>query len=74
MPDLTRAARRRCRPPLPLAVLSLALLHAQGASAQGSEFDAPLTLRRSPQLAETITPALRSQLPSFVEGDRVTGR
>lgn len=74
MPHLTRAARHRCRPPLPLAVLSLSLLHAQGASAQGAEFDAPLTLRRSPQLAETIAPALRSQLPTFVEGDRVSGR
>ena len=77
MPDLTRAARRRCRPPLPLAVLTLALLHAQGARAQQQaegEFDAPILLKRTPLLTETIPQALRGQLPSFVEGDRVSGR
>ena len=76
MPDLTRAARRRCRPPLPLAVLTLALLHAHGARAQQAEgeFDAPILLKRTPLLTETIPQALRSQLPSFVEGDRMSGR
>jgi LPS-assembly protein len=74
MPDLTRAAWRRCRPPLPLAVLSLALLQAQGASAQVAGLDAPLTLKRSPQLLETIPPAQRGQLPSFIDGDRISGR
>ena len=69
------AIRRRGRAPLPLAVLTLALLQAQGAWAQAEgEFDAPLTLRRTPQLAETVPPALRGQLPIFVEGDRLTGR
>ena len=71
---MTRADRRRCRPPLPLAVLALALLHAQGAWAQDGEFDAPITLKRTPQLTETITPALRNQLPSFIEGERLSGR
>jgi len=74
MPDLNRAARRRCRPPLPLALLSLALLHAQGARAQGAELDGPLVLKRTPQLAETIPPLLRSQLPTFVDGDKISGR
>jgi LPS-assembly protein len=74
MPDLTRANWRRCRPPLPLAVLSLALLHAHGASAQDTGLDAPLTLKRTPQLAETIPQAQRGQLPSFVDGDRISGR
>ncbi|CAN7713323.1 LPS-assembly protein [Variovorax sp. CF079] len=74
MPDLTRAAWRRCRPPLPLAVLSLALLQAHGASAQDAGLDAPLTLKRTPQLVETIPQAQRGQLPSFVDGDRISGR
>lgn len=74
MPDLNRAAWRRCRPPLPLAVLSLALLHAQAARAQDAELDAPLVLKRTPQLTEVITPAQRGQRPSFVDGDRISGR
>ncbi|MGJ7509393.1 LPS-assembly protein LptD [Variovorax sp. GT1P44] len=74
MPDLNRAAWRRSRPPLPLAVLSLALLHAHGAHAQDSGLDAPMVLKRTPQLTETITPEQRGQLPSFVNGDRISGR
>lgn len=74
MPDLNRANRRRCRPPLPLALLSLALLHAQGAWAQDADLDRPLVLKRTPQLAETIPPLLRSQLPTFVDGDKISGR
>ncbi|MGO4393608.1 LPS-assembly protein LptD [Variovorax sp. M-6] len=75
MPDLNRAARRRCRPPLPLALLSLALLHAQGAWAQdGADLGAPLVLKRTPQLTETIPAPLRGQLPSFVDGDKISGR
>ncbi|KAF1061261.1 LPS-assembly protein LptD [Variovorax sp.] len=65
---------RRSGPPLPLALLTLALLHAHGASAQGTGLDGPLTLKRTPQLAETIPPLLRSQLPSLVSGDRISGR
>jgi len=74
MPDLTRAAWRRCRPPLPLALLSLALLQAHGAWAQDAGLDAPLTLKRTPQLTETIPQTQRGQLPSFVDGDRISGR
>ncbi|MDM0030260.1 LPS-assembly protein LptD [Variovorax saccharolyticus] len=74
MPDLNRAAWRRCRPPLPLALLTLALLHAQGAWAQDADLDAPLVLKRTPQLAETIPPTLRGQLPTFVDGDKISGR
>ncbi len=74
MPDLTRAAWRRCRPPLPLAVLSLALLHAQGAAAQTSDLDAPLTLKRTPQLEETVPKPLRGGQSSFITGDQITGR
>jgi LPS-assembly protein len=70
-----RVAPRRSRPPLPLAVLSLALMHAHGASAQtAGNFDAPLTLKRTPLLTETLTPADRGQMPSIVTGDRISGR
>ncbi|OUM01435.1 LPS-assembly protein LptD [Variovorax sp. JS1663] len=74
MPDLIRADWRRCRPPLPLAVLTLALLQAQGASAQDAGLDAPITLKRTPQLLETIPKTQRGELPSFVDGDRISGR
>ena len=62
------------RPPLPLALLSLALCQTQGAWAQQSWIDTPLVLQRTPQLAETIPNAERGLRPSFVEGDRISGR
>ena len=62
------------RPPLPLALLSLALFSVHGAWAQASWIDAPLVLQRTPQLAETIPEAERGLRPSFVEGDRISGR
>jgi len=66
---------RRASPPLPLAVLSLALFQAQGASAQQApSLDGPLTLKRTPLLTETIPPNERGQLPSLVTGDRISGR
>jgi LPS-assembly protein len=74
MPDLTRADWRRCRPPLPLALLTLALLQAQGALAQDAGLDAPITLKRTPQLLETIPKTQRGELPTFVDGDRISGR
>ena len=56
-PNRLRARRSPNRPPLPLALLSLALLHAQGAGAQqqpqaASWADAPLVLKRSAQLLD----------------------
>jgi len=74
MPDQNRAVRRRCHPPLPLALLSLALLHAQGARAQDAQLDAPLVLKRTPQLTEIITPERRAELPSFVTGNSIAGQ
>ena len=65
----------RRRPPLPLAALALALLHSHGSQAQGAPTnDPPLMLKRTPQLTETLLPAERSQLPSFVDGDKLSGR
>ncbi|MGJ7527141.1 LPS-assembly protein LptD [Variovorax sp. GB1P17] len=71
-----RVASRRASPPLPLAVLSLALLHAHGAFAQsaGGGLDGPLTLKRTPLLTEILPPAERGQLPSLLSGDRMSGR
>ena len=67
--------RRSGPPPLPLALLSLALIHVHGASAQSAgTLDAPLTLKRTPLLTETLTPADRGQMPSLVTGDRISGR
>jgi LPS-assembly protein len=51
-----------------LALLQSALVHAQQAA------DAPLLLKTSPLLQEQITPEVRSRLPSFVSGQRITGR
>ncbi len=67
---------RRASPPLPLAVLSLALLQAHGASYAQSpvNLDGPLTLKRTPLLTEIIPPSERGQLPSLVTGDRISGR
>jgi LPS-assembly protein len=70
---VSRMSRLR-RPPLPLALLSLALFSVHGAWAQASWIDAPLVLQRTPQLAETIPEAERGLRPSFVEGDRISGR
>ena len=39
-----------------------------------SAWDAPPTLRRSPQLQETLPADVRPQLPVFVSGDRITGQ
>ena len=46
MLELSRATWRRCRPPLPLALLTVALLHAQAARAQQDA----LTLARKKRL------------------------
>jgi len=44
------------------------------ALAQPSAWDAPAALRPSPLLGETFPEAVRSQLPVFVFGDRITGQ
>src|SRR5690606_35394232 len=75
MPELIRAERRRCLPPLPLALLTLALLQAQGAAAQVEDvLQGPLQLRPTPQLNETLAKPLRGAQSSFVSGDKITGR
>ncbi|MDH4428226.1 MAG: LPS-assembly protein LptD [Acidovorax sp.] len=58
-----------------LAWCGLPLAHAQDAGAPAaSGWDAPPALRSSPLLQERIPDAVRSQLPVFVRGDRVSGQ
>ncbi|REN19542.1 hypothetical protein DSI41_09755, partial [Mycobacterium tuberculosis] len=54
----------------PMVLLSLLMLRAQTATAQDAWIEAPLTLRRTPELVETIPPAERGMRPSIVDGDR----
>ena len=62
------------RPPLPLALLTLALWQAQGAWAQDNWLEAPLVLQRTPQLVETIPNTERGLRPNLIEGDQISGR
>lgn len=54
----------------PLALLAFALVHGPAALAQ----DAVPVLQPSPRLNEEIPSVVRRQLPTFVYGDRATGR
>ena len=45
-----------------------------GAGRRPSAWDEPLTLRKSPALQETIPESVRTQLPVFVTGDRISGQ
>jgi len=86
MPDLIRTAVRprhgdplslpfrRRFPPMPLAVLALALLNLHVAHAQESSLNAPIRLKPTLQLTETLPREERGELPSFVTGDTMSGR
>ena len=56
----------------PVALVAATLLQPLAVQAQPGE-PSP-RLRPAPQLREDIPPAVRSQLPTFVEGDRIQGR
>ncbi|SEM51198.1 LPS-assembly protein [Variovorax sp. YR750] len=59
----------------PMVLLSLLMLRSHSASAQDDAWtEAPITLRRTPELIETIPPAERGMRPSIVDGDRLSGR
>lgn len=60
--------------PLAMLPLALALLHLHVAHAQDSALDAPIRLKATPQLREIIPGEQRGALPSFVTGDRLSGR
>jgi LPS-assembly protein len=55
----------------PVALVAFALLHGGLARAQA---EPPLVLKPSPMLREDIPPAVRSQLPTYVTGQRVQGQ
>ncbi|RYF75244.1 MAG: LPS-assembly protein LptD [Comamonadaceae bacterium] len=65
---------QRSLPPMRLALLAWGLLQVGMVHAQDPALDAPIRLRPSTQLSETIAKTQRSQLPSFVTGDRISGR
>jgi LPS-assembly protein len=61
----------------PLAVVACCLVHGGAALAQPAPPEpdpAGMPLRRTPLLREQLPPAQKAQLPTFVQGDRVTGR
>jgi LPS-assembly protein len=57
----------------PVALVAASLLQPSLAAAQGDTEPSP-RLRPSPQLREDIPAAVRPELPTFVEGDRIRGR
>ena len=57
----------------PVAVVAASLLQPLAVLAQGGAEPSP-RLRASPMLREDIPAAVRPQLPTFVEGDRIEGR
>lgn len=70
-----RKASRNAFAPKPVALVAWAMLHGAVAQAQQApEASAPLVLKPSPLLQEQIPSVVRKDLPTFVEGDRTTGR
>ncbi|HET6827292.1 MAG TPA: putative LPS assembly protein LptD, partial [Ramlibacter sp.] len=65
----SKASRRRFALS-PVALVAVAMLQPQGAGAQ----EAQPVLRPSPALREDIPPAARGQLPTFLSGERMSGR
>lgn len=57
----------------PVALVAASLLHPALAQEQGAAEPSP-RLQPTPQLREKLSPEERSQLPTFVEGDRIQGR
>jgi LPS-assembly protein len=66
-------APRTARPVLS-PVAAVVLLAYCGTGLAQTEVDAPLVLKRTPMLAETVPSEIRKQLPTFITGDSVTGR
>jgi len=55
-------------------VLMAGLLQGAAFAQSASEEDEPLELKASPRLQETIPKPVREQLPTFMYGDRTSGR
>jgi LPS-assembly protein len=71
MQELKSKASRARFALTPVALVACALLHPQAARAQDA---VPLSLKPSPMLREDIPAAARQGLPTFITGDRLTGR
>ena len=71
MPVLVPRYRRARFAQTPVALVAIGLLH--GTALAQDALPAP-ALQPSPMLRETIPSEQRDQLPTFVEGDRITGR
>jgi LPS-assembly protein len=69
--DPTPKAIRARFPLTPLALVASALLHTGAAHSQAQP---PLVLKPSPLLREDIPGPVRDQLPTYLSGDRVSGR
>ncbi len=82
MPDLIRAvpcidrpaSRPRAKSEAGLIVVACALAHGLGASAQPVVPEAPLGLKASPQLQEKFPESTKRAAPTFLYGERTTGR
>jgi LPS-assembly protein len=57
----------------PVALVAIALLHG-AAHAQAAPEDAPIVLKRTPQLAEEVPSVIRKELPTFVTGRNLRAR
>lgn len=68
----TRTSRVRS-PLTPLALAALAAVHG-GSWAQSPQPSSPVDLKSTPLLRESVPGDVRRQQPSFVFGDRITGR
>ncbi|HSH90022.1 MAG TPA: LPS-assembly protein LptD, partial [Ramlibacter sp.] len=68
--DLIPKASRARFALTPVALVAWALLHPASVAAQPDS----LELKPSPMLRETVTGVEREQLPTYVEGDRISGR
>ncbi|HSV36761.1 MAG TPA: LPS-assembly protein LptD, partial [Ramlibacter sp.] len=71
MHDLKSKAFRARFALTPVALVACALLHGGPVRAQAQP---SLVLKPSPQLSEEIPAAMRDQLPTFISGERVSGR
>ena len=60
----------------PVALVVCAMLYSPSVRAQlpGATTDAPILLKRSPMLQEHVPDNIRRELPTFLEGARMTGR
>lgn len=72
MPSMKSKASRARFALTPTALVACALLH--GGAVRAQQPAAPLPLQPTPALRETVPSATRDQLPTYLSGDRASGR